>query len=321
MTLPSYAFDVFKHKLKKEDGIELRVIPQELKSFHEDILRGIRGGSCLLKKKVSIDSALEKYLISKANKQELKRYQEIQYILRSRSEKQTLKHQEDLRKGGTEDSFNTCAHPDCSHLVSQTRRNCDQHRTRCLIAFDFNNLYGQSMTRSMPLDQFQPLTPEEVQDHQILFDKTYREKRVVQQYKDDSKEGYIFVARIHFPKRVQRKLLSFPLVPEQMVIEEEMLSNHQKSVWKKLFKGEYKSSHKKMVNSFATKENYVGHYRLLAFYSSLGVKVILQRGYKFRQKKFIANYVNYCAQMRKLATTNFGKKMWKNMVCTCFTNH
>ena len=99
-----------------------------------------------------------------------------------------------------------------------------------------------------------------------------------------------------------------------MVIEEEMLSDQQKSVWKRLFKGEYKCSHKKMVNSFATKQNYVSHYRLLAFYSSLGVKVKLQSGYKFRQKSFIANYVNYCAKMRKLATSNFEKKMWKNMV-------
>ena len=317
LTLPSYAFDVFKHKLKKEDGIELRVIPEELKSFHQDILRGIRGGSCLLKKKVSIDSALENYLISKANQDELKRYQEIQDILRSRAEEKTLKHEIELRKGGTGHFYNTCAHHDCTHLVEKPKRTCELHRRRCIVAFDFNNLYGQSMTRSMPLDQFKPLTTEELQDHQVLFDKTYQERKVVQQYKDDSEEGYIFVACIRFPKRVQRKLLSFPLVPEQMVIEEEMLSDHQKFVWKKLFKGEYKSSHKKMVNSFATKQNYVGHYRLLAFYSSLGVKVTLQRGYKFRQKNFIAKYVNYCAQMRKLATTNFGKKMWKNMVCTC----
>ena len=51
LTLPSYAFDVFKNKLKKEDGIELRVIPEEMRKFHNDILHGIRGGSCLLKKK------------------------------------------------------------------------------------------------------------------------------------------------------------------------------------------------------------------------------------------------------------------------------
>ena len=316
LTLPSYAFDVFKNKLKKEDGIELRVISKELQSFHEDILRGIRGGSCLLKKKVSIDTALENYLISKANKDEMERYKDIQGSLHVLAEKRTLEYEKESNT-----FHKMCDHPDCTHLVGETKRTCELHRKKCVVAFDFNNLYGQSMTKPMPLDQFQPLTTEELCKHQRIFDQMYQEKKVEQQYKQDTKEGYIFVARIKFPKRVQRKLLTFPICPDQMVIEEEMLSKHQRAIWKKLFNTKYKCSHKKMVNSFATKQNYVGHYRLLAFYSSLGVKITLQRGYKFHQKNFIANYVNYCAHKRKLATTNFDKKMCKNMVWIWFVCH
>lgn len=313
LTLPSYAFDVFKNKLKKEDGIELRVIPEELKAFHNDLLMGVRGGSCTLKKKVSIDTALENYLVSKANMDELKRYKEIQETLQMQAEKRTFEYEESLRKGVTEHSHNTCAHPGCSYLADKTMRTCELHRKRCIVAFDFNNLYGQSMTRPMPLDHFEPLNEAEVQIHQQLFDEIYQTKKIPNQYKENNREGFIFAAKIEFPKHVQKKLLNFPIVPDQMVIDEEMLSEYQKVVWKTLFKGEYKCSSKKMVNSFAKKENYVGHYRLLAFYASLGVKITLQRGYKFRQKNFIANYVNYCAQMRKLSTTSFGKKMWKNM--------
>ena len=314
LTLPSYAFDVFKNKLKKEDGIELRVIPEEMRKFHNDILHGIRGGSCLLKKKISIDTALENYLISKANKEEMKRYKEIQESLQIQAEKRTIEYKEILGKGKTNISYNSCSHIGCSHLVKKPKRNCEVHKKKCIVAFDFNNLYGDSMTRNMPLDQFENLSDDELHFHQELYDKIYRDKKVVNQYKEETEKGYIFVAKIKFPKHAQRKLVSFPIVPDQMVVEEEMLSEHQKTVWKKLFKGDYKCVSKKMVNSFAKKENYVGHYRLLAFYASLGVKITLQRGYKFRQKKFIANYVKYCAQMRKLASTNFEKKMWKNMV-------
>ena len=66
-----------------------------------------------------------------------------------------------------------------------------------------------------------------------------------------------------------------------------------------------------MVNSFATKEQYTSHYKMLAFLSSLGVKVTLLRGFKFSQTSFIKPYVKYCASQRKKATNDAEKRMWK----------
>ena len=44
-------------------------------------------------------------------------------------------------------------------------------------------------------------------------------------FKENSEEGYIYVADLEFPEEVQKKMLSFPQVPEQMVIESEMISS------------------------------------------------------------------------------------------------
>ena len=183
-----------------------------------------------------------------------------------------------------------------------------------IVPFDFNNLYGYSMTEMMPLNNFKSLTYEDLIIHQLKFDDIFKHKNIERHYNKESNTGYIFCAKIEFTKEAQRKLLSFPLVPEQLVVEEEMISEEQKKTWKKLFSREYSSSnHKKMVNSFATKQEYTSHYRLLSFLSSLGVKVTLLRGYSFNQEKFIKPYVEFCAKMRKLSKNQADKKLWKNM--------
>ena len=90
-----------------------------------------------------------------------------------------------------------------------------------------------------------------------------------------------------------------------------MLSPAQLETWSLLFGTKYSGkTYKKMVNSFATKLEYTVHYRNLAFYCSLGVKATLARGYKFRQGKFIAPYVNLCTSKRKEATDDFDKDIW-----------
>ena len=134
-------------------------------------------------------------------------------------------------------------------------------------------------------------------------------------YSEASNQGFIFTAQLDFPKKVQKKLLSYPLVPEALLVEEEMLSKGQKATWKALFSKKYSNGgHKKMINSFKTKKNYTSHYQLLSYLSSLGVKVTLVRGYAFRQKEFIAGYANFCASQRKKSSNAADKKLWKNMI-------
>ena len=308
ITLPSYAFDAFKHKIHKEDKLTLKVIDEEMSHMHVDIDRGIRGGTCMIRKKAAFDTSMEKSLMSKANPEEIRRYKAIQ----SRLQNEAMKIHEEL--DSEEACFNYCEFPPCLMRVDAKNKKCVEHEEKCIIAFDFNNLYGHTMTQKMPLDNFEDLTAEELQKHQRKFDIVCGSNDYKTEFKENEEEGYIYVADLEFPLQVQKKMLSFPQVPEQMVIEREMISSKQRKTWYKLFKKEYTStSQKKMVNSFSNKKEYTSHFRLLAFYSSLGVIVTLKRGYKFRQENFIAGYVQFCAQNRKKATNKADMKLWKDL--------
>ncbi len=272
ITLPSYAFDCFKYKMYNEKGMLMNVIDEDMKTFHTDISKGIRGGSVIIKQKAAFDSVMEKELLKMANKEELKEFEEIHKIM----------------VGGA-------------------------IKERCLIAFDFNNLYGHSMTSKMPLDNFEAMTNKDILKHQSIFDNIFR-SRSIKHYYQDSDVGFIFCAQLEFPKETQERLLDFPLAPEQLIIDEEMLSEGQRQTWSRLFSQPYSSNnHKKMVNSFAVKKEYTSHYRLLSFLASLGVKIKLLRGYSFHQVDFISSYVLFCSEQRKQSNNNADKKLWKNM--------
>ena len=175
-------------------------------------------------------------------------------------------------------------------------------------------MYGWAMTESLPLDNFQNMIDDEIADQQRKFDLISSTNNETLNIPNESSEGYIFVAKLEFPIEVQKKLLSYPLVPEQMLVEEDMLSKSQLDTYETLFGTKYTNkSNKKMVNSFEDKMEYTVHYRNLAFYCSLGVKATLIRGYKFRQSKFIAPYVNLCTSKRKEADSDFDKNIWKAM--------
>ena len=182
------------------------------------------------------------------------------------------------------------------------------------MAFDANNLYGATMTQKMPLNDFIALDPVEIKNHQDCFDKIRNKKDVEPLYPQESSTGYIFCTQLRFSEEVQKKLLSYPLVPEQLIVEENMLSEGQKKTWSKLFKQDYSScNHKKMVNSFATKKEYTSHFRMLIFLCQMGVEVKILRGYSFHQTNFISSYVKFCSNQRKESTNAADKDLWKLM--------
>lgn len=144
------------------------------------------------------------------------------------------------------------------------------------------------MVHKMPLDQFEKVADEEIQRFQKYYDKLSAQPKIPRFTDDESTTGFIFCAELKFSKKAQKRLMSFPLAPEALIVDEEMLSEGQRETWKKLFDQPYHTTnHKKMVNCFAEKKEYVAHYQYLTFLSKLGVKVTLKRGYKFYQESFI----------------------------------
>lgn len=316
ISLPSYAFDVVKHKMKAEQNEHLQVLSEAQKKFHEDITTGIRGGSCMLKQKAAFDTAMKTYLLEHADEIELAEYEKIKILYREKARKRTL---DILRKAKKKTlAIRTCQVDDCQELILAPNKRCSQHELWTIIALDFNNLYGDSMRNKLPLDTFEDLSQKEIEAHQDKFDTIKRTQTSAIIYPEDSEQGFIFCARLKFSEKVQKKLLSYPIVPESLVIESEMLSQGQLETWRRLFGKDYSNSHKKMVACFLTKEAYTSHYQTLAFFSVLGVEVTLLRGYKFRQTNFLSSYVKMCADQRKKATNPADKNIHKLMANIIF---
>ena len=320
ISLPSYAFDCFKNRLQCEQKTNISVIDSELEIFHNDVATGIRGGSCMINQKVAFDSAMKNRLIKEANKEELKEYEEIQSLCKKLAEENSKKivNEKKTKYENTNPEFLSnykfCGEPDCTERISKNKIKCLQHKRSIIMAFDANNLYGATMTQKMPLNNFIALDQEDIKRHQDCFDNIRNKKDGESLYPQASSKGYIFCTQLKFSEEVQKKLLSYPLVPEQLIVEENMLSEGQKKTWSKLFQQDYSScNHKKMVNSFATKKEYTSHYRMLIFLRQMGVEVKILRGYSFHQTNFISSYVKFCSNQRKESTNAADKDLWKLM--------
>ena len=304
ISLPSFAFNCFLDKTYQDENTMITLIDKNMIPFHDDVQQGIRGGSCLIKQKAAFDTAMETALISRANDDERAEYEIIMKKYGKNADRQSRK----LEQMGAPTKL--CDQEGCLKRVSYKSKMCAQHACKTILALDFTNLYGYSMTHKMPIDSFRNMDEEELTAHQAFFDSGVTQEN----YDEKSDEGYIFRAQLDFPKKVQKKLLSYPLVPEALLVDEDMLSRGQKATWKALFSRSYNNGgHKKMINSFRTKKNYTGHYQLLSYLASLGVKVTLIKGYAFRQTEFISGYVNFCSAQRKKSANTADKKLWKNM--------
>lgn len=265
----------------------------------------------MLRQRAAFDDTMETLIMTRAKEEDKKKLQTIKRKMRLEARQ---KSKELEGKAGLGKSLKRCASRDCSNYVSGKGRRCKVHAPRSLLALDFNNLYGHAMCFRLPLDRFENIRNEDLGKHQLKFDQMRENLSIEGHYSEDSDTGYIFCADLEFPKAAQEKLLAFPLAPEGMIVEEDLLSEGQKEIWSSLFKRPYyTTTHKKMVNSFSKKKAYTCHYQYLKFLAGLGVKIKLKRGYMFRQTEFISSYVKYCAQQRKMSTNPADKQMWKDL--------
>jgi hypothetical protein len=90
-----------------------------------------------------------------------------------------------------------------------------------LIYLDANNLYGWAMSQPLPTRNFRWLTPEEIEqlDLSVIADNT--------------RLGYIFEVDLKYPHELHERHSDYPLAPERLDIEEEMLSPFQKRCFPK----------------------------------------------------------------------------------------
>ena len=311
VTLPTYASDCQKLMMHQEGGEVMTLIDETKKQFSEDVVGGVRGGCCMIRQKAAFDDHMEDLLMSHANEDEKKKFKSIKLKMKAQAREKSRELRERAQLGK---SLKRCSSRECTNYVSGKGRRCREHAPRTLLALDFNNLYGQAMCFRLPLNKFEVISERGLAKHQLKFDQMTKNLSADGHYREDSETGYIFCADLEFPVAAQKRLLTFPLAPEGMIVDEDLLSQGQKEIWSSLYKSPYyTTTHRKMVNSFSKKKGYTSHYQYLKFLASLGVKIKLKRGYMFKQKKFISKYVKYCAQQRKLSTNPADKQMWKDL--------
>ena len=172
-----------------------------------------------------------------------------------------------------------------------------------LIYLDANNLYGWAMSQPLPTGKFRWLTREEID----CMDFT--------NLPHDAKRGYVLEVRLEYPEHLHDAHSDYPLAPEHLVIQPDMLSPFQTEN----FPEGQKKPTKKLSPNLYDKEHYVVHYRNLQFYLEQGLRVKhVHRVLEFEQSAWLAPYINFNTTQRALATSDFEKDLYKLMVNAVF---
>ena len=177
-----------------------------------------------------------------------------------------------------------------------------------IMHYDINSMYGHVMrTFPLPYDEFNFLSNEEIRDFNIW------------DYNIDSEYGYILnidISEINLKYHDYYNDLG--IFPVKDKIYKKDLSNYQEKILK-LYDKAFVSTEKLMLNLYA-KKDYTIHYLTLQFYLKMPGFKIKDINYiiKFRQAKYIKDYVEYNHKNRVQSTNDADKSLYKLMINSVF---
>lgn len=149
-----------------------------------------------------------------------------------------------------------------------------------LMYLDVNNLYGDAMMKSLPLNGFQWCDNFDV-EHLKSID-------------NDSPTGYILEVDLEYPEYLHDHHQDYPLCAETRTPPGR--------------------KQKKLLLTLFDKKNYVIHHTMLKFVLSQGLILKkIHRVLKFNQSKWLHPYINLNTEQRKRATNDFEKNLYKLM--------
>jgi len=161
-----------------------------------------------------------------------------------------------------------------------------------ILYLDANNLYGWAMSQPLPVGDFR-----------------WEEGDVdITSLPED--EGLILEVDLEYPEELHAEHDAYPLAPERAVVKREWMSEYQVGL---LGVGVAPTAEKLIPNLY-NKERYVLHYRNLQLYLSLGMKLTkIHRALRFRQNPWMEPYIRMNTELRKAATSDFEKDLYKLM--------
>ena len=172
--------------------------------------------------------------------------------------------------------------------------------SKYIMYLDANNLYGWAMSQYLPTGKFKWLSQNKIK-------KTNLDK-----YTDNSDKGLILEVDLEYPQDLHNLHNDFPLGPEKIKVDKNMLSDYCKQIADK-FNISSGLVHK-LIPTLNNKEKYVLHYRNLKLYLSLGLKLKkIHRVLQFNQSPWLKQYIDFNTQKRTLAKNSFEKDFFKLM--------
>ena len=176
----------------------------------------------------------------------------------------------------------------------------EEDKCKYIMYLDANNLYGWAMSQYLPTGGFNWLNEEELNNIDLG------------KYEEKSNEGLILEVDLEYPKELHDLHNDYPVAPERITVNEEMLSKYCKEIANK-----YKIKVglvNKLIPTLRNKVEYVLHYRNLQLYMDLGLKVTkVHRALRFNHSPWLKQYIDFNTEKRKNANTSFEKDFFKLM--------
>ena len=123
---------------------------------------------------------------------------------------------------------------------------------------------------------------------------------------EDGDEGLILEVDLKYPKELHDLHNDYPLAPEKLKVNKNMLSDYCQKISKKfnISSGQVN----KLITTLGKKEKYVLHYRNLQLYLNLGLKIKkVHRVLQFNQSKWLKKYIDFNTKKRASSKTEFEK--------------
>ena len=172
-----------------------------------------------------------------------------------------------------------------------------------IVYDDMNNLYGYAMSKPLPYGAF-----EWVDLEQRKFTEGFWEY-----LSEDDETGYILDCDLEYPEAIHSAHNDYPLAPEKMLINKEMLSEKQKEI--QAAYAPYRGGRSiKLVPNLMGKRRYIIHSANLRYYLEKGMKVTkLYAVIRFKQSAWLKPYIEKNQQLRAHAHNDFEKDFFKLM--------
>ena len=167
-----------------------------------------------------------------------------------------------------------------------------------IVYLDFNNLYGWAQMQNLPVGNYRWLSQDEL------------ERLNYTELSDDSSTGYALEVDLEYPDEFRKQHTLMPLAPEHLDVFYNDLSGYSKECLRVNRSASVCQRYhsRKLCGTFYPKRKYLVHYRNLKFYVKHGLKVTkVHRVIEFEQAPFAKPYIEFTAEKRKKATSDFKK--------------